>query len=174
MARTVGILGASGFAGGELLRLVAGHPDLEFSLSRSGERIVCAFARDTEVGVDVERVDDNGGWAGPARRALSAAERAELDALPAQDRARRFYVLWARKEALAKATGHGLVLPLREIDLTAAGQLRGLPEAAGTPEEWTLRDIDVREGFAAALAVRAPDVRVRMMGTADLLARTAG
>jgi N-acetyl-gamma-glutamyl-phosphate reductase len=29
MARTVGILGASGFAGGELLRLVAAHPDLE-------------------------------------------------------------------------------------------------------------------------------------------------
>ena len=31
MARTVGILGASGFAGGELLRLVAGHPDLELA-----------------------------------------------------------------------------------------------------------------------------------------------
>jgi N-acetyl-gamma-glutamyl-phosphate reductase len=31
MARTVGILGASGFAGGELLRLVAAHPDLELA-----------------------------------------------------------------------------------------------------------------------------------------------
>jgi N-acetyl-gamma-glutamyl-phosphate reductase len=31
MARTVGILGASGFAGGELLRLVAGHPELELA-----------------------------------------------------------------------------------------------------------------------------------------------
>jgi N-acetyl-gamma-glutamyl-phosphate reductase len=31
MARTVGILGASGFAGGELLRLVAAHPELELA-----------------------------------------------------------------------------------------------------------------------------------------------
>ncbi|MCI3948602.1 MAG: argC [Acidimicrobiales bacterium] len=36
MARTVGILGASGFAGGELLRLVAGHPDLELAWAAGG------------------------------------------------------------------------------------------------------------------------------------------
>ncbi|HZB71798.1 MAG TPA: N-acetyl-gamma-glutamyl-phosphate reductase, partial [Acidimicrobiales bacterium] len=36
MARTVGILGASGFAGGELLRLVTGHPDLELAWAAGG------------------------------------------------------------------------------------------------------------------------------------------
>ena len=36
MARTVGILGASGFAGGELLRLVAAHPDLELAWAAGG------------------------------------------------------------------------------------------------------------------------------------------
>lgn len=36
MARTVGILGASGYAGGELLRLVTGHPDLELAWAAGG------------------------------------------------------------------------------------------------------------------------------------------
>jgi len=36
MARTVGILGASGYAGGELLRLVAGHPELELAWAAGG------------------------------------------------------------------------------------------------------------------------------------------
>ena len=36
MARTVGILGASGYAGGELLRLVAGHPDVELAWAAGG------------------------------------------------------------------------------------------------------------------------------------------
>jgi 4'-phosphopantetheinyl transferase len=147
---------------------VADRPDIAFSLSHSGDRILCAFARGVDVGVDVERVDAAADWAGPARRTLSRRERAELDALPADCRARRFYVLWTRKEALAKATGHGIVLPLREIDLSPRGQVRALPGALGSPHEWALQDLDVDDAFAAALAVRAPDVEVRMLGAADL------
>ena len=45
MARTVGILGASGFAGGELLRLVATHPDLELAWA----------AGETAAGEDIDR-----------------------------------------------------------------------------------------------------------------------
>jgi 4'-phosphopantetheinyl transferase len=152
---------------------MAGRPDLDFSVSHSDGRILCAFTRGVAVGVDVERVDEAGKWAGPARRALSAAEHVELDALPAERRAHRFYVLWARKEALAKATGHGIVLPLREIDLTAGGQVRALPEAAGAPGDWAVHDLDAGDPFAAAVAVRDPAVRVRRMGAPDLQAALA-
>ena len=42
------VLGATGYVGGEMLRLIAGHPDLAFaaavSESRCGERIAATFA----------------------------------------------------------------------------------------------------------------------------------
>jgi 4'-phosphopantetheinyl transferase len=152
---------------------LAGRPELGFSLSHSGGRVLCAFALESEIGVDIERVEPEADWDGPARLTLSSDERAELDAMPAEARARRFYALWTRKEALAKATGYGLALPLREIDIAADGTVRGLPSAAGQPRAWALRDLDVGDPFAAALAVRMPTVRVRRMNVRELPAGMA-
>jgi 4'-phosphopantetheinyl transferase len=148
-------------------RLV-GNASLRFSLSHSSGRVLCAFARDAEIGVDIERVDAGRDWAGAARLALTGTEQARLDLLPPGLRARAFFTIWSRKEALAKATGHGLVLPLTEIEVTPAGELLALPEAAGAPDAWLLRDLYVGEAFAAALALRAPTVRVRMLGAPNL------
>jgi 4'-phosphopantetheinyl transferase len=149
---------------------LVGRSELSFSISHSGGRVLCAFAHGVDVGIDIERVDAGTDWTGPARLTLSTRERIELDGLPADRRAQRFYVLWVRKEALAKATGHGLVLPLREIDIAPDGQLRALPEAIRVPATWALHDVEVGRTFAAAVAVRAPAVHVRMMGTPELRA----
>jgi 4'-phosphopantetheinyl transferase len=76
---------------------------------------------------------------------------------------RLFFQAWTRKEAYVKARGLGLSLPLRafEIDLDPArpaGLMKvenGVLEAA----QWSLHDVELTAGYAAAVAVAAPEVR---------------
>ena len=59
-----------------------------------------------------------------APRVFSAAERAQLDALPAAERPDRALSLWTLKEAYIKARGMGLSLPLQEISFLFEGEGR--------------------------------------------------
>jgi 4'-phosphopantetheinyl transferase len=68
-----------------------------------------------EVGVDLESFARAEEIVALAPRVFSKAERAQLDALPAADRADRALTLWTLKEAYIKARGMGLALPLQEI-----------------------------------------------------------
>ncbi len=133
---------------------------LRFSTSRSAGRALIAVGLDADLGVDLERVDTTRDWRGPARLTLAPSERAALEAAPEHERAERFYRWWARKEALAKATGLGLRLPLHEIETTPAGALLALPQAAGAPSDWWLRDLEAGPGFAAAVAAKGPERRL--------------
>ncbi len=80
---------------------------LQFNLSHSHELAVYAFAWN-RVGVDVEHVAGVRSFAGIAERYFSPGERALLAATPAEQRQRRFFAIWALKEAFVKATGEGM------------------------------------------------------------------
>ena len=74
---------------------------VHFSLAHCDGRVVCALSTDVLVGVDVEAFGAL--TADEFSLYLSAAERAW-----AGRSARRFYSVWTRKEAVAKAAGSGL------------------------------------------------------------------
>jgi len=79
------------------------HPQLHFSISHSGEYILCALGS-RPVGVDIECIRARG--AKLARYALAASEYEQYLALGGDWPA--FYSLWTKKEAWAKYTGEGL------------------------------------------------------------------
>jgi 4'-phosphopantetheinyl transferase len=86
-----------------------------FNLSHSGGRALVAWSDCCEVGVDIECLRSL-----PDHEALAAAhftdeERRELRALPADLRARAFFVAWTRKEAALKAVGIGLHVEPRRV-----------------------------------------------------------
>ena len=90
---------------------IAGQSSLRFNLSNTEGLVVCALARDSQVGVDVERL----GRTSPlevARSYFAAAEVSSLEELPAHERARRFFDYWTLKESYIKARGLGLSVPL--------------------------------------------------------------
>lgn len=82
------------------------HLGLHFNLSHTEDLVALAVCRHVCVGIDVEKL-------GPvslavAERFFSAAEVAQLRALPADSQPRRFMQLWTLKEAYLKAVGTGL------------------------------------------------------------------
>ena len=130
---------------------------LGFSLSRSAGLALVAVAPTPGVGVDLERCRDSLDVDQTARHAFGPAERRALDALPPASRRRGFFAGWTRKEALLKAWGTGLARPLDSfavsLDPDAPAAFLSDAHDPSAPARWTLRDLDVGPGFAAAIAL---------------------
>ena len=107
-----------------------------------------------EVGVDVEQESDRD-VDRLGEMVLSAPERDVLMALPPDQRRRGFHAYWCRKEALLKATGHGLAAPMTAIHVSAPGEpaevLSWDDDKAVSPVR--LADLTPGPGYAASLAV---------------------
>ena len=130
---------------------------IEFNISHSGSIALLAFARQREIGVDVEQIRRDVETAKIATRFFSAAEQKQLAALPEEQRSEAFFLCWTRKEAYIKATGKGLSLPLHQFDVSLAPKAQNaLLACRPDPHErakWVMRDISVPEGYAAAICV---------------------
>jgi len=125
---------------------VPGH-EVRFNLSHSGALTVCAFARGREVGIDVEREN----------RKVEPLKLAQRFFAPDEAEAVRnggrevFFRLWTRKEAYLKALGLGI----GGIGLTTFSALPAERWVeGGRMGECLLWDLEVDEGYMAALAVR--------------------
>jgi phosphopantetheinyl transferase len=81
---------------------------LDFNLSHSENILALAVAFGREVGIDVEVVNYGVDALGVAEVSFSKKETEQLRALPPRERTLPFYRLWARKEAMSKATGLGI------------------------------------------------------------------
>lgn len=94
--------------------------EVSFNLSHTRGLVACAISVDGVVGVDVEVVRDLPDVDALARSALTPVELRELEGVPPVERSRAFLRRWTVKEAYAKATGHGLGLPLTVVSLRGA------------------------------------------------------
>lgn len=131
---------------------------VEFNVSHSGAGALIAFARARGVGVDIEQVRNGVDHETLAQRYFSRAEQKQLAALPPEERCRGFFRCWTRKEAYIKAHGAGLSLPLSAFDVSLApGEKNALlatrPDG-GEAALWSLREVEVPEGYEAALCVQ--------------------
>lgn len=129
---------------------------LSFNLSHSDEWAVLAVSGGAPVGVDIERLRPVAD--GFAAHAFAAEELAALHALPAECCQAGVFACWTRREAYVKATGTGLFQPKDSFAVTVdpsrpARLLRADAEPAGI-DHWTLNDLQVQPGYAAALAIR--------------------
>ncbi|MGW3326718.1 4'-phosphopantetheinyl transferase family protein [Streptomyces virginiae] len=131
--------------------LVGGRAHFSLSHSRDAVFVACAS---TPVGVDVEAL--------PAPRVVAQSgeffhpdESAELAALPEAERPAAFARLWTRKEAHLKGTGAGLGHDGHRTYMGTG------PAADSVRPHWSLTDLPAPEGYAAALALRAPTANWR-------------
>ncbi len=138
--------------------VVATAPDVEFSLSRSGEIALIAISELTPVGVDIEMVGRSPGSLPLPLSQLAPFERIALSALEPHQQLAAFFRCWVRKEAVLKAAGIGLrkglqhfVVPISSNSAPDAAMTVSLPGG----EQWRLFDIPLRTGYAAAVAMKS-------------------
>ncbi|MCK5362019.1 MAG: 4'-phosphopantetheinyl transferase superfamily protein, partial [Gammaproteobacteria bacterium] len=116
-----------------------------FNLSHTIGMIVVALAGDGQrVGVDVEKCGSQVDALGIAGAHFSPRESAYIDALPPAAQADAFRQLWTRKEALHKADGRGLSLPLDTFDT--------LDDRCGV---WIVSNLELQAGHVGAVAYAA-------------------
>lgn len=127
-----------------------------FNLSHSGDVVLVAVTAGVAVGVDVEQHRAKVGWEGIVKQVFSAAEGAELAAIPASEQPRAFFDAWARKEAFIKALGLGFSYATDAFSVPLA---RELPANCAISDQqghaWSLHALTVPTGYSAALVTPA-------------------
>lgn len=122
------------------------RPDLDVSISHSGDWVAVAAARGARVGVDVEA--DPADWHELAAAACTPHERAAIHG------AHEFALTWVRKEAALKALGVGLRIDPASVEVTPAGTPAGLIAIVGAEvPAAVLADLEVGPTHAGAVAV---------------------
>jgi 4'-phosphopantetheinyl transferase len=128
--------------------------DISFSVTHSGLCVAVAFAAGGTVGIDVERRDRTY-EAASTDLVLSESERGTFDRLrPASQRS--FLRYWVRKEAVLKATGDGLRVPMTDLTVSAPDEPPRLIRWAGRPElpsRVALADLNCDAAYSASLAM---------------------
>jgi 4'-phosphopantetheinyl transferase len=157
--------------------------DLALSVSHSGDWVLVAAGPRGPIGVDVEVVDPAVDPMALADLTLDPAEREILTALEPARRPAAFARYWTRKEAVLKTTGDGLRSPPNQVQVSGPDEPAALLAWPARPElverlaltDLNLADLDLADGYAAAVAVVTPPSgsrpAVRLRPAAPVLAR---
>lgn len=121
---------------------------LQFNVTHSDELAVFAFTLNHPIGIDIEKIQETYNEA-VAKRYFTREENAALMHLPAQARVQGFYRLWARKEAIIKAIGKGLAIPLSSFSVSGSSTPVNI---SLEHETWTLIDLSIHADYQSALA----------------------
>ncbi|WP_199736562.1 4'-phosphopantetheinyl transferase superfamily protein [Micromonospora sp. HM5-17] len=133
------------------------HPatKLDFSLTHSGDWVALAVAA-APVGLDVQEIGDSTDLAILSATVLAPAELRWWREQPPARARRAFFRYWARKEALLKATGYGLAVPMNAITVSP-------PDEPARLLDWSahrsldgpvqLYDLDTGPDYTGAVAV---------------------
>ena len=136
-----------------------------FNLSHSHGIALYALTRGREIGVDIEYFRPDVEAEKLAERFFSPRETAALRALPKHLRKEGFFNCWTRKEAYIKAEGKGMSIPLNAFDVSLTpGKPAALLRTQNHPQEtsrWSLQALDPAPGYAAALAVKGHDWKLK-------------
>jgi 4'-phosphopantetheinyl transferase len=153
-----------GTRGKPRLKDAYGEDNIHFNLSHSEGLAIYIFARDHEVGVDIERIRDIPEMDNIVDDFFSPREKISFKALSRSKKRKAFFRLWTRKEAYIKAIGEGMYLPLDSFDislipreLASPLRLEGGPKIAS---RWLIQDLEPTPGFAGAFAIERRNWRI--------------
>lgn len=148
-----------------------------FNLSHSARLVVAAFVRGAPVGVDVEALRPILRADLLSTRFFAPSETRWLQRLPPDRRERAFLHLWTSKEAILKAMGTGLSVPLREVEVSADPEapprLLRWGGAVGRAPQWSLLGATIRADYRCIVAVPGNGWRLEVIRWAAAGGRSA-
>ena len=139
----------------------SGKPELPgapwgFNISHSGDFGLVAVASSAYIGVDIEGLSDRRNLNAIARHVFHPDELAVLEAVQADKRARFFYDIWVRKEAVTKWLGDS-IFQVKQISVLGALSSAAQVVVDGRGAAWVL-PLRVSSRYAAAVAIDAAGV----------------
>ncbi len=146
---------------------VDGHR-IFFNVAHSNGTIVIALSRNGAVGVDIEAIDERMNVMEVAWHSFTPGECNRLAALISPDqRQRAFFRCWTRKEAVAKADGRGLSLPLSSFEVPI-GPAQSAPVQLSRPDGGSVKlyyvsDLDLEAPIAGSFALESSACKVRLL-----------
>lgn len=149
--------------GKPFLKNTHAEDSIYFNISNSENVCVFACTKDGDLGVDVEKIHDLPDMDRIVERLFSQEENKIFHSLPEHTKKTSFFKYWTRKEALLKAMGVGLSFPADQINVLSGQADTSIIKSNAMDEktDWTFQDIDVFEGFAAALALKGNHTGLR-------------
>ena len=141
---------------------------LNFSLSHSGQVGGVAVCVSGEIGLDIETIGNPPWEIEPD--VFNDAERQQLNSYADAERRLAFYRGWTRKEAVIKAMGLGLSIPLHDVEVDLGKTQTRLRRLAGNQNpDWRVVGLEEYECWVGAVAMRtagaAIDVQLRDIGS---------
>lgn len=134
--------------------------ELHFNISHSENIMMAAFAKNSEVGVDIVSETPLSDAEGISQLIFSARENEACALLPSPERQSAFFRIWARKEACIKAQGKSLALHSTSFSVSVQPGLSNEMVKVDGLKKIHLSDIDTPAGFCAALAIEGADWHV--------------
>lgn len=139
---------------------------LDFNISHSGAYVICAFSTDGRLGVDIELKQS---------LTLSDFDQQFSDEewrviIGSENSINIFFDFWTIKEAVIKADGRGLSLPLKSICINLDHDSKKVD--AGK-KEWAIEKISIDEHYACHIASSSPsnNILVRYISIEDILSK---
>ena len=141
---------------------------LSFNLTHSHDTLLIALRQQGAVGVDVEHFDRSTDIMEIAQANFTEDEACSLAAITDPEaRLQLFYRYWTRKEAIGKADGRGLLLPLASFDVACetmnSHPVRVTESPGNEGKLYFISDLDLGGRFAGALALESSESRVSRM-----------
>ena len=153
-----------GLAGKPELSEAASGGTLRFNTAHSGDLLLVAVGQASSLGIDVERIRPIVRRERVARRAFSAEERRQIEALPHDLRDEAFITCWTRKEASVKAVGEGVWSAFGRFEVSLEpgepALVRSVDGEAAAGAEWSLFHLEPAPGFVGAVAVQGTGWRL--------------
>lgn len=132
---------------------------IQFNLSHSNGFAILAFARNLEIGVDIEYIHDFSEMDQIAESFFSIKENEVFRSLPEIQKKEAFYKGWVCKEAFVKALGDGLSCPLDKFDVSLVpGEPAKLLSIEGDSREasrWSIQYLKPAPDYVGAIAVKS-------------------
>lgn len=144
-----------------------GRETIQFNLSHSNGVAVFAFARNHEIGVDIEHVSEMSEMEQIVKRFFSVKENEIFTSLPESQKKEAFYYGWTCKEAFVKALGDGLSQPLDTsyIPLVPgeSAELLRIEDDSVEASQWSIQSLKPAPGYVGALAVKSHSFVIKYM-----------
>jgi 4'-phosphopantetheinyl transferase len=147
---------------------VIGDQSISFNIAHSHGTILIALRRQGAVGVDVEHINRATEIMDIAQSSFTAEETARLAGCAEEEERRQaFYRCWTQKEAVVKADGRGLAMPLSAfevpVDPASSSPVTVQGPSNGSSTIYLVSDLSLGDGIAGAIALESPDCRLSLL-----------